>query len=83
MFKLSLRNIWSRKGRLLLTAAAVIAGSAFLSGVFVFTDTIKGSFNEMFASAYAKTDAVVRSGNVVEGDFGFGALLNAARGLGG
>ncbi len=70
MFKLSLRNIWSRKGRLLLTAIAVIAGTAFLSGVFVFTDTIKGSFNEMFASAFAKTDAVVRSGNVVEGDFG-------------
>jgi putative ABC transport system permease protein len=70
VFKLSLRNIWSRKGRLLLTAIAVIAGTAFLSGVFVFTDTIKGSFDEMFASAYAKTDAVVRSGNVVEGDFG-------------
>ena len=70
MFKLSLRNIWARKGRMLLTAIAVIAGTAFLSGVFVFTDTIKGSFDEMFASAYAKTDAVVRSGNVVEGDFG-------------
>jgi putative ABC transport system permease protein len=70
MFKLSLRNIWSRKGRLLLTAIAVIAGTAFLSGVFVFTDTIKGSFNEMFASAYAKTDAFVRSSNVIEGDFG-------------
>ncbi len=70
MFKLSLRNIWSRKGRLLLTATAVIAGTAFLSGVFVFTDTIKGSFDQMFASAYAKTDAFVRSNNVVEGDFG-------------
>lgn len=70
MFKLSLRNIWSRKGRLLLTAIAVIAGTAFLSGVFVFTDTIKGSFDQMFASAYAKTDAFVRSDNVVEGDFG-------------
>ena len=70
MFKLSLRNIWSRKGRLLLTAIAVIAGSAFLSGVFVFTDTIKGNFNEMFASAYADTDAFVRSSNVIEGQFG-------------
>jgi putative ABC transport system permease protein len=55
---------------MLLTAIAVIAGTAFLSGVFVFTDTIKGSFNEMFASAYAKTDAFVRSSNVIEGDFG-------------
>ena len=70
MLRLSLRNIWSRKGRLLLTAIAVIAGTAFLSGVFVFTDTIKGSFNTMFASAYAKTDAFVRSAQVIEGDFG-------------
>ncbi|MEI7547201.1 MAG: FtsX-like permease family protein, partial [Actinomycetota bacterium] len=70
MFKLSLRNIWSRKGRLVLTALAVIAGTAFLSGVFVFTDTIKNSFNSMFATAYEHTDAFVRSTNVIEGDFG-------------
>ncbi len=70
MFKLSLKNIWSRKGRLLLTAIAVIAGTAFLSGVFVFTDTIKGSFDTMFASAFQGTDAYVRSANVIEGDFG-------------
>lgn len=70
MFKLSLKNIWSRKGRLVLTALAVIAGTAFLSGVFVFTDTIKNSMNEMFATAYENTDAFVRSSNVIEGQFG-------------
>ncbi len=70
MFKLSLKNIWSRKGRMVLTALAVIAGTAFLSGVFVFTDTINGSFNRMFADAFKGTDAYVRSSNVVEGDFG-------------
>ena len=70
MFRLSLKNIWSRKGRLILTALAVIAGTAFLSGVFVFTDTIKASFDRIFATAYEKTDAYVRSGNVIEGEFG-------------
>ena len=70
MFKLSLKNIWSRKGRMILTALAVIAGTAFLSGVFVFTDTINGSFNRMFADAFKGTDAYVRSSNVIEGDFG-------------
>lgn len=70
MFKLSLKNIWSRKGRLVLTALAVIAGTAFLSGVFVFTDTIKGSFDKLFANAYATTDAYVRSADVIEGEFG-------------
>lgn len=70
MFKLSLKNIWSRKGRLVLTALAVIAGTAFLSGVFVFTDTIKGSFNTLFANAYASTDTFVRSSDVIKGEFG-------------
>ena len=70
MFKLSLKNIWSRKGRLVLTALAVIAGTAFLSGVFVVTDTIKGSFDKLFANAYATTDAFVRSSDVIEGEFG-------------
>lgn len=70
MFRLSLKNIWSRKGRLVLTALAVIAGTAFLSGVFVFTDTIKGSFNTLFANAYSNTDSFVRSSDVIEGEFG-------------
>lgn len=70
MLRLSLRNIWSRKGRLVLTAIAVIAGAAFLNGVFVFTDTIEGSFNRMFATAYENTNAIVRSSNVIEGRFG-------------
>ena len=70
MFKLSLKNLWARKGRLALTALAVIAGTAFLSGVFVFTDTVKASFDKMFVSAYAHTDAVVRSAQVLKGEFG-------------
>ena len=70
MFRIALRSTLARKGRLLLTAMAVIAGCAFLSGVFVFTDTINGSFDKLFANAFEKTDAYVRSGNVIEGDFG-------------
>lgn len=70
MFRLGLKHVLARKGRLLLTAVAIIAGTAFLSGVFVFTDTITASFNRMFADAYAETDAHVRSANVIEGQFG-------------
>jgi len=70
MFKIALKNTMARKGRLALTALAVIAGCAFLSGVFVFSDTINGTFDRLFANAYAKTDAFVRSSNVIEGDFG-------------
>src|SRR6478672_10602639 len=69
MFKLSLKNVLARKGRLLLTAAAIIAGTTFLSGVFVFSDTIRGTFDQIFSSAYAKTDAFVRSTNKVDAGF--------------
>lgn len=70
MFRIALKSTLARKGRLLLTSIAVIAGCAFLSGVFVFSDTIRGSFDRLFANAYANTDAFVRSSNVIEGDFG-------------
>ncbi len=81
MFKLSLKNIWSRKGRLVLTALAVIAGTAFLAGVFVFTDTIKGSFDKLFANAYATTDAYVRSADVLESEFGEDIRANLDAGV--
>lgn len=70
MFRIALKSTLARKGRLLLTALAIIAGCAFLSGVFVFSDTIRGTFDRLFANAYEKTDAFVRSSNVIEGDFG-------------
>ncbi|MFM7251867.1 MAG: ABC transporter permease [Ilumatobacteraceae bacterium] len=70
MFRLSLRNVWSRKGRLVITAIAVVAGTAFLNGVFVLTGTIRQSLSQVFADAYADTDAFVRSARVIEGDFG-------------
>ncbi len=70
MFRIALKSALARKGRLLLTSLAVIAGCAFLSGVFVFSDTIRGSFDRLFANAYEGTDAFVRSSNVIEADFG-------------
>ena len=70
MFRIALKGVLARKGRLLLTSLAVIAGCSFLSGVFVFSDTIRGSFDRLFANAYEGVDAYVRSANVIEGDFG-------------
>ena len=70
MLRIALKNVLARKGRLLLSALAVIAGCAFLSGVFVFSDTINDTISRVFATAYDKTDAFVRSANVVKSDFG-------------
>ena len=71
MFRITLKGILARKGRLLLTALAVILGIAFLAGSFVFTDTIQRTFDNLFADVYKNTDAVVRSSHKIEGDFGF------------
>src|SRR6478752_4671819 len=71
MFRIALKGVLARKGRLLLTSLAVILGTAFLAGSFVFTDTIQRTFDNLFADVYKNTDAVVRSSHKIEGDFGF------------
>jgi putative ABC transport system permease protein len=61
MFKTTIRNILGHKIRLLTTGLAVALGVAFMAGTLVLTATIKQTFQELFADAYAKTDAMVRS----------------------
>jgi putative ABC transport system permease protein len=70
MLRIALKNVLARKGRLFLSALGVIASCAFLSGVFVFSDTIQGTFDRLFVNAYRNTDAVVRSSNSLEAGFG-------------
>ncbi|MEY2581203.1 MAG: putative transport system permease protein [Ilumatobacteraceae bacterium] len=70
MFKLALKGILARKGRLLLTSLAVIMGTSFLAGTFIFSDTLSKSFKDLFATVFEGTDAYVRSSVVIEGDFG-------------
>ena len=67
MFRLALKNVLARKGRLLLTSLAVIAGTPSSAGVFVFSDTITTAFDDLFADAFDNTDAYVRSANVHRG----------------
>jgi len=60
----------ARKGRLVLTSLAVILGTAFLSGTFVFRDTINQTFDRLFADVFRDVDAYVRSTTFLELDFG-------------
>ncbi len=60
MFALALRNLWAYKRRLLTSAFSVVLGISFLSGSFVFTDTLKGLFNDLFSSSVKGIDTVVR-----------------------
>jgi putative ABC transport system permease protein len=71
MWKVTLKTIWSRKVRFLLTGVAVILGVAFVSGTFVLTETINNTFDSLFTDIYQHTDAVVRAKEEFSGQ-GFG-----------
>jgi putative ABC transport system permease protein len=60
----------AHKRRLIGTALSVIIGIAFLAGTFVFTDTIKRTFDNLFANVFKNTDVYVRSNQKIEQDFG-------------
>jgi putative ABC transport system permease protein len=70
MFKLARKSTMAHKRRLIGTALSVIIGIAFLAGTFVFTDTIKRTFDNLFADVFKNTDVYVRSNQKIEQDFG-------------
>ncbi|HZK31595.1 MAG TPA: FtsX-like permease family protein, partial [Corynebacterium sp.] len=59
MRKVSLRNVAAHKLRLALTVLAVVLGTAFISGAFMFTNSLSNTFDSAVNSAYADVDAVV------------------------
>lgn len=70
MFVLAVKMTVARTGRLILTSLAVILGTAFLSGTFVFRDTINQTFDRLFADVFRDVNAYVRSTTFLELDFG-------------
>jgi putative ABC transport system permease protein len=61
MWKTTLRSLAAHKLRLALTAFAVVLGVAFMAGTFVLTDTLKHTFDALFAQTSAGKDAIVRA----------------------
>jgi putative ABC transport system permease protein len=70
VLKLARKSVLANKRRLIGTGLSVIIGIAFLSGTFVFTDTIKRTFDNLFTDVFKNTDIYVRSNQSIEGDFG-------------
>lgn len=60
MRRVSLRNLSAHKGRLLMTVLSVVLGTAFLAGSFVFTDTLKATFDGIFDEVGQGIDVVVQ-----------------------
>jgi len=70
MLKLARKSVLAHKRRLIGTGLSVIIGIAFLAGTLVFTDTIKRTFDNLFADVFRNTDIYVRSNQSIESDFG-------------
>lgn len=66
MRNVSLRNIAAHKLRLALTVLAVVLGTAFISGAFMFTNSLSNTFDSAVSSAYDDVDAVVSGGPTLE-----------------
>ncbi|MFD6168908.1 ABC transporter permease [Streptomyces coeruleorubidus] len=53
MLKATLRSFLAHKGRLLLSALAVLLSVAFVTGSLIFSDTVSRTFDRLFASTAA------------------------------
>jgi putative ABC transport system permease protein len=69
MFRATIKAVLAHKLRLTLTALSVMIGVAFISGTFIFTDTIDRTFSELFENAFEGQDVIVQS--ETEFDVGF------------
>src|SRR6516165_2941352 len=67
MYKIILQSLFARKRRLVTSALAVIIGVGFTAGTLVLTDTMTAIFNNLSATVYQGTDAVVRAKAVFDG----------------
>ena len=67
MFETALRNLWAHKLRLIATTLSIMLGVAFTAGTLVLTDTMQRTYDNLFATVYQGTDAVVRAKAAFEG----------------
>ncbi|MFD7611101.1 ABC transporter permease [Streptomyces sp. NPDC059828] len=61
VLKTSLRNFFAHKGRMALSAIAVLLSVAFVSGTLVFSDTMNTTFDKLFAATAADVTVTPRT----------------------
>ncbi len=69
MRRVTLRSIWEHKRRLISTVLAIVLGVAFMSGTFVFADTIDRVFDDLFGETRAGVDVQVQGIQLFDGGF--------------
>ncbi|NUS42367.1 MAG: ABC transporter permease [Mycobacteriaceae bacterium] len=82
--RVALRNLAAHRVRLALTVLSVVLGTAFVAGSFVFTDTLKGTFDAIFANEAQGVDVRVgaRHEQALGLDLGQVAKITATPGVG-
>ena len=61
MLRATVKSLFARKLRLVLTALAVVLGVGMTAGSFILTDTALKSFDDLFGDVYKGTDVVVQA----------------------
>lgn len=74
MLKATWRSLKAHKARMLLSGLAVVLGVAFVVGTFIFTDTLQGTFDELFDNEVP--DVVVTQQSEVGSDNGQGTVVS-------
>lgn len=64
VWKTSMRNFFAHKGRMALSAVAVLLSVAFVCGTLVFTDTMNATFDKLFAATSADVTVSPKSAKV-------------------
>ncbi|MEV7603378.1 FtsX-like permease family protein [Kitasatospora sp. NPDC089797] len=82
MYRTALRNVLAHKGRLLMTALAVMLGTAFVAGTMVFSDTFSKAMRDSNSKSYSDVavqvvDRSAGSSAQQKGDGGSAGLTDA------
>ncbi|WP_055490272.1 ABC transporter permease [Streptomyces sp. TP-A0356] len=64
VLRTSLRNFFAHKGRMALSAVAVLLSVAFVCGTLVFTDTMNTTFDKLFAATASDVTVSPRTSDV-------------------
>ena len=72
MLRATFRNLFARKLRLLLSAFAIVLGVSFVTGSFIFTDTLEKAFTGLTSGAVG--DVIVRVDTGSRGSGGDGTV---------
>ena len=59
MLRATLKSLWARKVRLVLSALSIVLGVAFVCGSLMFTDLLRSSFDQLSGEIHASAKTVL------------------------